>query len=122
VARDAERTAAQRRLAKQIKAGTYKPSGLGAKARRIAVERKPQIVDQIQALKQAAFGNRIKWNAARSRKYVQVDPGTGEDRTIKELAHILDAITRWTDADMPDDWEGLVDFSDGEYESAFYYH
>lgn len=31
-----ERRAAQRRLAKQVKTGTYKPSGAGAKARRAA--------------------------------------------------------------------------------------
>jgi hypothetical protein len=42
--------AAQRRLARQIKSGTYEPSGAGAKARRVATER-------IKTLRDLAYYN-----------------------------------------------------------------
>jgi|SRR5579862_6850675 len=122
MARDAERRAAQRRLAKEIRSGTFKPSDIGAKARRAARERKPQILVDVQDLKRQEFGDRIKWNEGRANKYVQVSPETGKDRTIAELLHVKSAIQAWISLQRPDDWFGLADITGGELESSLYYH
>jgi hypothetical protein len=122
VSTSAERRAAQRRLAKQIHERTYKPSNIGAKARQAAKSRAEELIDKIQALKKKHFGQRPKWNAARSRMYVKVDPATGNPRPVRDLKQILADIEEWDASDIPGDWHGLVAISDGEYETAFYYH
>ena len=56
----AARRAAQRRLAGQIHTGTYKPSGIGAKARRVATERMDKLREEAEKLnsaKDAAYYN-----------------------------------------------------------------
>lgn len=85
-------------------------------------DRRNKLVDQVQELKRQEFGNRVKWNDSRSRKYVAVDPGTGKPRGIRELKAILKEFKLWIDDDRPDDWQGLNAISDGEHESALYYH
>ena len=123
MASQAERRAARRRLAREIKTGTYQPSAIGKKARQAATElEKERLIDRIQALKHKHFGDRIKYNETRSRKNIQVDPATGKLRTLADLRSILDSITRWDADGAPDDWEGLVTIYDGDHESAFYYH
>lgn len=117
-----ERRAAQRRLAKEIRAGNYKPSAVGRKAREVASERKEELLNLAFKLKKDAFGDRIKWNNGRAFKYVQVDPGTGENRGINELRAIVDAFNVWKAAGRPEDWHGLVELAEGTDESSFYYH
>lgn len=123
----AEHRKAQRRLAREIHGGTFKPSKIGAKARRIANELdKEQVIREIQDRKRAAFGHGTrlpdKWNSAHSEKNIRVNPETGNDRTLPELRKILRDIRQWDDDGRPDDWEGLDAISDGEYHSAFFYH
>jgi hypothetical protein len=122
VAVTAEHRAAQRRLAREIHSGTYKPSGIGAKARRIAALTEQELIDRAQELKKKHFGTRIKWNSARSRMNLQVDPDNGLPRGRKDLRLILDDIEQWDKAGAPDDWEGLTAIHDGEFQTAFYYH
>ena len=60
------RRAAQRRLAKEIHEGTFKPSQIGAKARKVATERQRRIIDRdfdiaikLNRARDAAFANMI---------------------------------------------------------------
>ena len=128
-----ERKSAQRSLAKEIHTGTFKPSGVGSKAREAAKGRKEQLVDKILDIKRSAFGpnapivtvkRRGVWNEGRARKNIQVDPDTGENHTLTEIRDYLAWITEWNDAGRPSDFHGIVDFDpeDNEYETPFYYH
>ncbi len=127
-----ERRTAQRRLAKQIRSGTYKQSGIGAKARRIAND-KEILVNRVLDIKRAAFGpnspvvtgkRRGKWNEGRARKNIQVDPETGELHTTAEIREYLTWITQWDRAGRPDDFHGITGFDplEQDYENPFYYH
>lgn len=135
-----ERQRAQRRLAREIKTGTYKPSQIGAKARAYAnTLLKEQLIDKIQAIKHSAFQDRIKylekashgwvkwanWNAIRQRKNTEISPETGNPRPVDELRTALTAAETWNSTGRPDDWDGLIsilDEMDGNDESVFYYH
>jgi hypothetical protein len=120
-----ERASAQRRLARQIKTGTYQPSNIGAKARKAATELiqdKTAIIDQIQDIKRDAFGDRLRWNEALSRQHVKTSPETGKNRGIEELRKTLKDIRQWDANGRDDDWEELADISSDSEDSVFYYH
>ena len=59
------RRAAQRRLAKEIHEGTYKPTKIGAKARKVATERQRRIID-------IDFDQAIKLNRARDAAFTNI--------------------------------------------------
>lgn len=133
----AERRAAQRRLAKQIHTGTYQPSAIGAKSRALAnTYLKEQLVDQIHAIKKAAFDTRIRWdgqssygwakwsnwNEAKAKQNIRVNFTTGKPRDKEELKIALAAITEWNATGRPDDWDGIITLFEGNDESVFYYH
>lgn len=121
------RASAQRKLAKELKAGTFKPSGIGKKAREVAntyAQEKRELIKQIREYKQKIYGGKSTYNKRRSDKNVKVNPRTGKDRPIEELRIIAGLIDQ-IDEDQARDqffwaWDNI--FEDAEYESAFYYH
>lgn len=140
MAANPQRRAAQRRLAREIHAGTYKPSGIGTKARAYAnTLLKNELVDKIQDIKRAAFHDRIKylekashgwvrwinWNEVRERKGIEISSQTGKPRLVPELRTALTSAETWNATGRPDDWDGLAAIladMGGSDESVFYYH
>jgi hypothetical protein len=121
------RASAQRRLARELKAGTFKPSGIGKKAREIAKKlqaEKSELIKQIREYKNKVYGGGARFNQKRSDKNVKINPRTGKDRTIEELRTIADIIDQIDEDQARDNfywaWDNI--FEDAEYESAFYYH
>ena len=92
------RKAAQRRLAKEIREGTFQPSNIGKKARE-APSVRANLVRQIQEHKERQFGNKPKYNAKRSNDAISIDPNTGKARSIKELKNILDYLEEQDEED-----------------------
>lgn len=83
------RKAAQRKLAKEIREGTFQPSSIGKKARETPAKR-ANLVRQIQEHKERQFGSRTDYNTKRSNDAISIDPNTGKPRSIKELRQILE--------------------------------
>jgi len=106
------RAAAQRRIAREIKSGTYQPSKIGQRSRQI-VQTRAQLVAQIQQQKIEKFGTNPKFNAGRSEQAVDVNQDTNKARSVKQLQKILQYLEDDID---PGDVE------DTDYESALYYH
>lgn len=120
------RASAQRKLAKELKAGTFKPSGIGKKAREVANDykkEKKELIDQIREYKNQVYGSSARFNQRRSDKNVKISPKTGKDRPIEELRTIAGIIDQITEDQQRSEfywaWDNL--FEDIEYESAFYY-
>ena len=109
------RKAAQRKLAKEIREGTFKPSNIGKKARGIASERR-NIIDKVRAYKNGQYSSRPKFNQGRSDKVVPEDPDDLENRPISELRILSRAVDILNDRDF---WVSDVEV---ERASAFYYH
>lgn len=118
----AERRKAQRKLAKQVKEGTYEPSRIGEKAREKAREyrqAKTAFISYIRAYKDQEYGYREKFSQQRSDQVVRFDPGTGKERKIEQLRRIADHVEQLAEDEL--DFWMEVDL-DTDYESAFYYH
>ena len=86
MATSAQRRAAQRKLAKEIHEGTYKPSSIGKKAREIVGA--SQLINEIQILKAQLFMRSPNWNPTSSKRHIAVNARTGKPRTVKELKDI----------------------------------
>lgn len=120
----AQHRAAQRRLAKEIHTGTYKPSAIGAKAREVANSQK--IIDDIQTLKQQLFGHSPNWKPTTSRRHIAINAATGKIRTRDELLDIKD---RMTDAianltpfmNRKDTWHDIFDDLEPDYPTIGFY-
>lgn len=82
-------------------------------------DRKNKAVDLIFKFKEAKWGHRPLWNAARAKKYVSHDPETGKIRGITDL-RVIENMVKLAIADQLD-WHDIVAL-DYDYESAFYYH
>lgn len=83
------RRQAQRQLAKDLKAGKpILPTKITSRAKSVPAENK-KLVDQIQAIKKATYGDRPTWNAKRSRLAIVRDDKTGKARSLSELRTIL---------------------------------
>jgi hypothetical protein len=120
------RATAQRKLARELKAGTFKPSGIGAKAREAAKlyrAEKSELIQSIRDYKNSLYGGTTSFNQKRSDKNVRVNPKTGKDRPIEELRTIAEVLEQITEDNQRDQfywaWDNI--FEDAEYESAFYY-
>lgn len=105
------RRAAQRRLAKEIKEGTYKPSKIGQKARQVVSERK-QLIAEIKAIKDIRYSGQESFDQARSDKHIDKDLD-GKNRSVKDLKKILQAL----EDDYDDEW-----WEENDYEDVLYYH
>jgi hypothetical protein len=123
----AQRTAAQRKIARELKAGTFKPSPIGSKAReqaKIYRAEKSELIKTIREYKDSIYGSKSTYNKKRSDKNVRVNPRTGKDRKIEELRIIASVLEGITDDQGRDEfywaWDNI--FEDAEYESAFFYH
>ena len=119
-----EHRAAQRRLAREIKTGTYKPSAIGRKAREVAGNQK--IIDDIQALKQQLFGNSPNWRVTSSRRHIAVNATTGKIRQRDELLDIRDrmqnAIANLTPfMNRKDTWHEIFDDMEPDYPTIGFY-
>jgi hypothetical protein len=120
------RASAQRKLAKELKAGTFKPSGIGAKAREVAKAyraEKSELIKDIREYKNSLYGGTQSFNQKRSDKNVRINPKTGKERPIEELRTIAGVLAQITEDNERDRfywaWDNI--FEDAEYESAFYY-
>jgi hypothetical protein len=123
----AERRSAQRKIAKEIKTGTFKPSPIGKKARDAAkayLQEKSELIKTIREYKNQVYGGTAKFNQRRSDKNVRINPKTGKERFIEELRVIAYTCERITEDNDRDNfyWQWDNIFEDAEYESAFYYH
>ena len=119
-----ERRAAQRRLARQIHTGTYKPSATGKKAREVANSQ--QIINDIQTLKHQLFGNSPNWKATSSRRHIAVNAATGKIRSKSELEDIKqkvqDAIANLTPfMNRHDTWHDIFDDLEPDYPTIGFY-
>lgn len=121
------RASAQRKLARELKAGTFKPSGIGRKAREVAStynQEKSELIRQIREYKNQVYGGTPRFDQKRSDKSVKINPKTGKERGIEELRTIAGIIGQITEDQQRSEfywaWDNL--FEDAEYESAFYYH
>jgi hypothetical protein len=84
-----KRRQAQRQLAKDLRAGKpILPTKITSRAKSVSSENR-NLVNQIQAIKQRAFGDRPKWNAKQSRRAIIADDKTGRARSNAELRKIL---------------------------------
>lgn len=119
-----EHRAAQRRLAKEIKTGTYKPSAIGKKSREVAGSQK--IIDDIQTLKQQLFSGSPNWRATSSRRHIAVNAATGKIRTRDQLLDIKqkieDAIANLTPfMNRHDTWHDIFDDLEPDYPTIGFY-
>lgn len=86
------RRQAQRQLARDLKAGNpILPTKITSRAKSVHAENK-KLVDQIQAIKKRAFGDRPSWNAKRSRLAIIRDDKTHRARSVSELRSTLDIL------------------------------
>lgn len=125
------RASAQRKLAKELKAGTFKPSAIGTKAREAATKlktEKDRLIARIKAYKDAHYTHKtnlrvgkVLFNQRRSDKSIEISPITGKRRTIEELRTIADIINQAEQGEIELDWLGYI-FDDDDHQSAFYYH
>jgi hypothetical protein len=83
-----QRRAAQRRLAKEVHEGTYKPSKIGQASER------ERLVREVQALKREAFEGTGRFNAKRSEAAVRRDVKTGKSRSVHDLQVMRAAMQR----------------------------
>lgn len=120
MATSAERQAAQRRLAREIKTGTYKPSGIGAKARRIATELETRkLIEVAHGLKTQLW--HISGRQTRSSiKHLSHDL-MGNPRGIKSLREVIKALERAI-ANHLERWDDIIQGMDDDDVSALFYH
>lgn len=121
------RQAAQRKLARELKAGTFKPSPIGARSREIAKNyraEKTALIKEIREYKNEVYGSSPKFNQARSDKAARTNPGNGKDWKVGELRSIAATLRTITENNERDQfywaWDNI--FEDAEYENALYYH
>jgi uncharacterized coiled-coil DUF342 family protein len=122
-----ERRSAQRKIARELKEGTFKPSPIGSKAREKAKDyrkEKSELIKEIREYKNRLYGHTPRFNQRRSDKNVRINPRTGKDRTIEELRTIWGILEQIDEDNERDEfywrWDNL--FEDIEIESTFYYH
>ena len=120
------RASAQRKLAKELKAGTFKKSNIGAKAREAAnklVKEKDELIKRIIEYKDRIYGAKGTYNKTRSDKNVRINPNTNKPRTVEQLRTIAETLDQIEQAGNEEDfyWEWQELFGDDDYESAFYY-
>lgn len=121
------RRQAQRRLAREIKTGTFKPSPIGAKAREKAKDyraEKSRLIKIIRDYKNSVYGSQPKFNQQRSDRNVRINPRTKKERGIEELRRIAAVIEQIIADGQRDEffwaWDNV--FEDEDYASALYYH
>lgn len=114
------RIAAQRKLAKEIKSGTYKPSSIGAKARELT-RSYDTVVKQIQEYKSRKYGGNARYDETRSIANIVKSAVNGEIRTIQQLREILKVIQA-QERENPDNYWPWADEFDEDYLSIFWYH
>lgn len=119
----AERRSAQRRLAREIKTGTYKPSAIGEKSRQLSGER-TRLINKIAAFKYDLYHLRPKFNKKRSFHTVGANPETGRRRDIEELRDLARIVDESLENDRdPLHWQHDEIFADTEFDdNSFYYH
>jgi hypothetical protein len=121
------RAAAQRKLARELKAGTFKPSAIGKKAREAAkklTDEKETLIKAIIEYKRKIYGKQGKYNPRHSDRNVRVNPRTHKARPIEQLRTIVEVIEQITDEQAEDEFYWAWDdfFGDDDYESTFFYH
>ena len=109
----AERRAAQRKIAKQIKTGTYEKTSIGRKAREIATRDRERIVADVNKLKRARFSGQPKWSTNGSNRATRRH-ADGSIRTITELKQLKKALLAHKNYDDDDLEDGVAD--------GLYYH
>jgi hypothetical protein len=120
------RASAQRKLARELKAGTFKPSAIGKKAREAAkklTDEKETLIKAIIEYKKKIYGKRGTYNPNRSDDNVRVNPRTHKARPVEQLRSIVEVIEQITDEQAEDEFYWAWDdfFGDDDYTSAFYY-
>jgi uncharacterized coiled-coil DUF342 family protein len=120
------RASAQRKLARELKAGTFKPSAIGKKAREAAKiyrSEKSELIKKIREYKDHLYGGKPTYNKKRSDKNARINPRTQKDRTIDELRTIVEIIEQIEEENQQDEfyWAWTQLFDDEDYVSAFYY-
>jgi hypothetical protein len=124
MAQSAQHRAAQRRIAREIREGTYRPTGVGKQAREVASNQ--PIIREIQEYKNRIYGHQPKFNQRRSDLSAASNPKTGKPWSREQLEKIL-AVVEASQADYDRDaaffrWDDLFDDDDGDLGNAFYYH
>ena len=118
----AERRAAQRQLAKDLKARREgKKVEILPKSITHAARTKEQIIHDIQKAKNERFASNPRFNQRRSDKAVRMDPESKQPRTINQLRKI-DKVLR--DAKRTDDYSAIyynLAADEDDLESALYY-
>jgi hypothetical protein len=88
--------ALSRKLAKQIREGTYEPSSIGKKAREVGS--RTVLIREITVIKDALNSGKPKFNKTRSDKATREKPN-GQPRSAAQLRRILDAFTAIAEGD-----------------------
>jgi hypothetical protein len=117
----AERRLAQRRLAKEIREGTYKPSAAGAQARKAANRiAHDALVETAVEQKRAIYGHSERWNEREARRWIRVAED-GSPRSPASLRKIIAAEQDYLDGRITEDEleaiDGVVEDHDW-----YYYH
>jgi hypothetical protein len=117
----AERRAAQRRTAKEIKTGTYVPSPIGRKSRELSARRE-QLIRKINGFKRRQWGKRPRYrekgNNLNTRRHQD-----GKLRETGELQAIADELDSG-DTAFSDDWHAWSQLfgEDGLDDTSLFYH
>ncbi|HEY6018468.1 MAG TPA: hypothetical protein VIY48_00775 [Candidatus Paceibacterota bacterium] len=82
-------------------------------------EKRKQAITFIVEFKRDKWGDKPRFNAARSKKNVSVNPETGKEWGIKDL-RIIETMVRTAIRDNLDYWD--IAALEDDYEPAFYYH
>lgn len=111
------RRRAQRRIAKELREGTFKPSSVGKQAREAPALRK-DVVNRIQAIKARMFGDRPKYSEKGSRRAIERDKN-GKLRSLKDLKRILEVLEEQESEEYQENYDDLESYGLGD---ALYYH
>lgn len=115
----AARRAAQRQLAKDLRAGKQiLPPAVTSKAKRAVSERKSEIVNRVVRAKELLHGSSEKFNSAESRKRVTHDK-QGNLRSVDDIRKLDRIFTRAVEDEDYDFYEDLVDI---DMDDADFYH
>lgn len=119
-----QRRTAQRKLAKQIKEGTFEPSQIGAKERAISTQERERLVRIVNAHKARRWDTRPRYRAKGSnhatRRYIDYpdEDYDTEPRSISDLR----AMARSMDLNPTDDFWVLYALQRGQNAHGLYYH
>jgi len=95
--------ALSRKLARELREGTYQPSSIGKKAREVGT--RAALASQIDFYKDALNSGKPKYNKARSDKATRIGKD-GKPRSAKTLRKILDfyiAVVEGDDSYIPEE-------------------